>query len=118
MATLNTLFQQFLRERTYLKNVSPKTRVWYESAWKAFLVTQPSELADVEVHTATLTRAHLTAFVVASRDRGLRTVTVNTWLRALTRWTERARHVNCARRRLQSSIPVASAGQALRPSRA
>ena len=34
MATLDLLFDQFLRERTYLKNVSPKTRVWYESAWE------------------------------------------------------------------------------------
>ena len=32
MPTLNTLFETFLRERTYLKNVSPKTRIWYESA--------------------------------------------------------------------------------------
>lgn len=34
MATLDLLVQQFFRERTYLKNVSPKTCVWYESAWK------------------------------------------------------------------------------------
>jgi hypothetical protein len=36
MPTLGSLFEQFLRERTYLKNVSPKTRVWYETAWKTF----------------------------------------------------------------------------------
>jgi integrase/recombinase XerD len=89
MATLDSLFQQFLRERTYLKNVSPKTRVWYETAWKAFLLTQPPGLAHTEVHATALTRSHLTAFIVTSRDRGLRTVTVNTWLRALNafcRW--------------------------------
>ena len=89
MPSLNSLFQQFLRERTYLKNVSPKTRVWYESAWKAFLQTQSPDLADTQVHPTALTRSHLTTFVVASRDRGLRTVTVNTWLRALNaycRW--------------------------------
>jgi integrase/recombinase XerD len=91
MATLNTLFQQFLRERAYLKNVSPKTRVWYESAWKAFLLTQPADLATTDARASVLTRAHLTQFVVASRDRGLRTVTVNTWLRALNafcRWLQ------------------------------
>jgi hypothetical protein len=35
MTQLESLFQQFLQERTYLKNVTPKTRVWYESAWRA-----------------------------------------------------------------------------------
>jgi site-specific recombinase XerC len=89
MATLDSLFQQFLRERTYLKNVSPKTRVWYETAWKAFKGTQPQGLSDADVNAGSLTRNHLTAFIVTSRDRGLRVVTVNTWLRALNafcRW--------------------------------
>jgi hypothetical protein len=40
MATLNSLLDRFLRERTYLENVSPKTRIWYETAWKTFLRTQ------------------------------------------------------------------------------
>lgn len=90
MPTLDSLFKQFLRERAYLKNVSPKTQVWYESAWKAFLSSQPAGLAHVEINGAPpLNRSHLTAFVVALRDRGLRPVTVNTWLRALNafcRW--------------------------------
>ena len=37
MPTLDSLFDRFLRERTYLKNVSPKTRIWYQTAWKTFL---------------------------------------------------------------------------------
>jgi integrase/recombinase XerD len=90
MATLQTLFEQFLRERSYLKNVSPKTRVWYETAWKTFLATQPSGLATAEIKGAPpITRHHLNTFVVALRDRGVRPVTVNTWLRALNaycRW--------------------------------
>ena len=36
MDTLDNIFQEFLRERTYLNNVNPKTRQWYETAWKAF----------------------------------------------------------------------------------
>ena len=36
MSSLDALFERFLRERQYLKNVTPKTLVWYESAWKAF----------------------------------------------------------------------------------
>jgi hypothetical protein len=76
MATLDSLFEQFLRERRYLKNVSPKTQVWYQSAWKAFKQTQPPDLGTREVDPSTpaLTRGHLTTFVVASRDRGLRPV--------------------------------------------
>lgn len=92
MATLESLFQQFLRERRYLKNVSPKTLVWYESAWKALLTSQSPGLAQVALNgTAPLTRAHLTTFVVALRDRGLRPVSVNTWLRAINaycRWLQ------------------------------
>jgi integrase len=91
MATLDSLFERFLRERRYLKNVSLKTLVWYESAWRAFKQTQPRDLGtrEIEPSVPPHTREHLTAFVVASRDRGLRTVTVNTWLRALNahcRW--------------------------------
>lgn len=60
MATLESLFQQFLRERRYLKNVSPKTLVWYESALKAFLTSQPPGLGQIEVDGGSpLTRAHL-----------------------------------------------------------
>jgi hypothetical protein len=29
MSALSTLFEPFLRERPYLKNVTPKTVVWY-----------------------------------------------------------------------------------------
>ena len=28
------LFEQFLRERTYLKNVTPSTLIWYRVAFK------------------------------------------------------------------------------------
>jgi hypothetical protein len=35
MSTLNHFFDQFVRERTYLNNVTPKTCEWYQTAWKA-----------------------------------------------------------------------------------
>ena len=35
MDALSTLFERFLRERRYLKNVTPKTVVWYETAFLA-----------------------------------------------------------------------------------
>ena len=40
MHRLEQLFQQFLRERTYINNVTSSTREWYESAWKAFKAAQ------------------------------------------------------------------------------
>jgi hypothetical protein len=38
MISLDALFQQFLSERHYLQNVSPKTLDWYRTAWKAFFL--------------------------------------------------------------------------------
>lgn len=32
MGDLNTHFDQFVCERTYLNNVTPKTRDWYQTA--------------------------------------------------------------------------------------
>jgi integrase/recombinase XerD len=97
MSSLDSLFEQFLRERTYLKNVSPKTRTWYETAWKAFTKTQSAGFTAAEIDgTAPLTRAHLTTFVVSLRDRGIRPVTVNTWLGAInaySRWLHEEGHL-------------------------
>lgn len=42
MDRLDQLFQQFLRERTYVNNVTASTIEWYESAWKAFKTAQAS----------------------------------------------------------------------------
>jgi len=85
MATLDTRFDQFLRERRYLKNVSADTLDWYTTAWATFRrapIDQPAE-------AAAFTRQHLEAFVVSLRDRGIRPVTCNTWIKALNafcRW--------------------------------
>ena len=49
MATLNSLFEQFLRERRYLKHVSPKTITWYETSWKSVCATQPPGLASTVI---------------------------------------------------------------------
>jgi RHS repeat-associated protein len=85
MSSLDQLFEQFLRERRYLKNVTPSTVEWYQTAWGQFRkakLDQPAQATD-------LTRAHLESFVIALRDRGVRPVTCNCWLRALNafgRW--------------------------------
>ena len=77
MTTLNELFERFLNEKKYLKYVTPKTLDWYTSARGAFTTTvKPGSLGD-------LTRSVLTEFVVASPQRGLSHVSVNTWSKAL-----------------------------------
>ena len=63
---LACLFDQFLKERVYLKAVTPKTRVWYETSWKAFNASQTA------VGDGGITKARLQAFVVSLRDRGVR----------------------------------------------
>jgi hypothetical protein len=37
MDALDQFFQQFLRERTCLHNITPKTRQWYQNVWSVFL---------------------------------------------------------------------------------
>lgn len=43
----STLFDQFLKERAYLKNVSPSTLIWYQVAFKNFRATMTPDDAAV-----------------------------------------------------------------------
>jgi integrase/recombinase XerD len=82
MMTLDQYFDQFVRERTYLNNVTPKTRDWYLTAWKAFTRFR----ADLPPRSSTaplITKADLHQFVVHLRERGLKPVSCNCWLRAM-----------------------------------
>jgi integrase/recombinase XerD len=79
MDRLDQLFQQFLRERIYLKNVTPKTKVWYESAWKAFKTSGVPQRPP----SAALISRSLNEFIVHLRERGVKPVSCNSWLRAL-----------------------------------
>lgn len=69
------LFEQFLRERTYLKNVTPRTLVWYQVAFKSYGAVHPAD--DLP------SRASLQAFVISLRERGIRPVTCNTYIGAM-----------------------------------
>jgi integrase/recombinase XerD len=82
MATLDSYFDQFVRERTYLNNVTPKTREWYETAWKAFTRFQ-AEAPPRPERTPLITRYDLQQFVVHLRERGVKPVSCNCWLRAM-----------------------------------
>lgn len=88
MITLDDLFQQFFRERTYVQNVTPKTREWYEHAWRAFTRAQAGRTPR-STSAALITRTDLQHFVIHLRERGVKPVSCNTWLRAINsfcRW--------------------------------
>jgi integrase/recombinase XerD len=68
------LFRQFVKERTYLKAVSPKTLVFYNQAWAAFQKSHTGE---------TVTKSDLVNFIVMMKDSGVKPVSINTYSRAL-----------------------------------
>ena len=77
MATLSTLFERFLKERRFLKNVTPKTLSWYQSSFLAF--TRTVDVPDA----AQLTQSVLKRFVVGLREQGLEPVSCNTYVKAI-----------------------------------
>ena len=76
-------FDQFLKERTYLHNVSPRTLVWYRIAFKNYV----DSLGDGPLTLPT--KSTLERFVITQRERGKRPVTCNTYIGAMNafcRW--------------------------------
>ncbi|MGB9236083.1 MAG: tyrosine-type recombinase/integrase [Terriglobales bacterium] len=63
-------FEQFLRERTYLSNVSPRTIEWHEQSLKWLTVEQPTE-------------CDLKAIVMNMREAGLKPSSINCRLRSI-----------------------------------
>jgi hypothetical protein len=74
MNRLNQLFDRFLQQRTYITNVTPKTRDWYQSAWKAFTTARASAPPRPD-DGPLITKGDLQQFGVHLRERGLRPVT-------------------------------------------
>jgi integrase/recombinase XerD len=70
------LFTQFLSERRYLKNVTDDTLDWYDTARKAFKRAH-------SVPAPPVTKSSLQNFVMASRNRGVKAISVNTYIKAL-----------------------------------
>jgi hypothetical protein len=65
------LFQQFLDQRRYLKNVTPSTIEWYETAFKALQRTHATP-------DPAFSQTSLQHFVVSVRQRGVKPVSSNT----------------------------------------
>jgi len=64
------LFEQFLNERRYLKNVTADTIDWYETAFKAFRRTLNDDAPPI-------TKTTRQSFVVKMRQRNVKPVSVN-----------------------------------------
>ena len=94
METLDALFEQFLRERIYLHNVTPKTAEWYRDVWRVFRRWWATLPADTRSRTV-ITRSDLQELVVHLRERGVRPVSCNCYLRginAFCRWLHQEGH--------------------------
>jgi site-specific recombinase XerD len=78
MNSLDQHLSRFLQERNWLKNITPKSVIWYETFWKAFKRLLP-EVTD----TSHVTKQTLQDFVVRARNASLCPVSVNTYLKAL-----------------------------------
>src|SRR5262245_5194138 len=88
LLSTSRLFEQFLAQRRYLKNVTPSTIEWYETAFKAL---QRAQGTDPE-----LSKSSLQGFVTSLRQRGVKPVSCNTYIKALnafSRWLHEEGHV-------------------------
>lgn len=67
---MTTRFEQFIKERTYLKSVSPKTAEWHEQSLRWLKTEEPTE-------------EELKACVMKMREAGLKASSVNCRLRSV-----------------------------------
>lgn len=72
------LFEQFVTERRYLKNVTAKTEEWYWNAWKVF-----GREVFAERLPSAPTRADWAAKVAKLRESKAATTSINTYARAI-----------------------------------
>ena len=87
---LAALFEQFLKERTYLKNVTPAALVWYQVAFKNYRASIADDAPPLP------TQNTLQQFVIRQRERSIRPVTVNTYIGAMNAfcaWLRQEGHV-------------------------
>jgi integrase/recombinase XerD len=86
-------FNEFIREKTYLSNVSPATVYWYKQSFKSLGNPDPTE-------------ADITEWVVRLREDGLSPESINTYARAINcylRW--KGSSVKVPKLKVQEKIP-------------
>jgi integrase/recombinase XerD len=98
------LFEQFLAQRRYLKNVTPSTIEWYQTAFKALQKAHHTQAPS-------LTKSSLQQFVVTTRQRGVKPVSCNTYIKALNAFCLWLRDEGHLRERLE--LPLLKVEQRL-----
>ena len=85
--------ERFVQERHYLKNVSPKTVVWYGHALHSFAgcgLEDPANIPQAQL------KSNLQQRIIELRTRRVRAISVNSWLRpvnAYLTWLSLEEHV-------------------------
>jgi integrase/recombinase XerD len=69
------MFEQFIKERQYLQNVSPRTIEWYRESFKWLVEPQPKQ-------------SDLKAFVIRMREKGLKASSCNNRIRAVNAYLQ------------------------------
>lgn len=69
------MFQEFIKERRYLQNVSPRTIQWYDESFKWLVNPNP-------------TKADLKSFVIRMREKGLKPSSCNNRIRAVNAYLQ------------------------------
>jgi site-specific recombinase XerD len=75
MLDLEKLFEEFLRERRYLKNISPNTEKFYRQSWTAYKKYSSLELE--------LSKGQLNNWVITMREAGVTPKSCNTFISAI-----------------------------------
>lgn len=71
---LENLFEELVREGRYLKNITPKTEIYYWQGWTAF---------NRYVPEGELSKTKLNKWVIAMREDGVSPVSCNTCISSL-----------------------------------
>jgi integrase/recombinase XerD len=84
-AKMTTLFENFLKERRYLKNITASTEQYYRQAWKSYQAKIGDEISKEKA----------VAFVIALRESGVSPIGCNTYISALNsyfKWLHENKH--------------------------
>ena len=82
---MDSIFEQFVREKRFLNNVTEKTIEFYQHAWVAF-----------QKHGGGLSKDGLKTFVISLREKGLKTATINCYIRGMNSflsWLHENEHI-------------------------
>jgi hypothetical protein len=114
MSTLHEYFEQFLRERVYLHNITPKTKAFYDTAWSAYCRAQKTRLPRAD-DAPLITKVDLQEFVVHLREPGVKPVACNASMKAMNAFHRGQVASLAGGDPRTAATPTPEAGEASRP---